>query len=86
MKESYILVHILNIKYEICKLISCKTPEKTHEEVKYSCKDCSYNAIRNKSPKEHLKSVHEGIKYPCKDCNYEATTKGNLEELQKSAH
>ena len=58
MKESNILVHILNMKYEICKLITCKVPEKTHEEVKYSCKHCSYKVILKESPKEHQKSAN----------------------------
>ena len=57
-----------------------------HVEVKYSCSQCSYRALRKKYLRSHIRSIHDGVKYDCNLCDYKATQLGNLRTHVQSKH
>ena len=49
-----------------------------HEEVKYPCRQCDYQATTQGRLMIHKGAVHEGVKYPCRQCDHQATSNGDL--------
>ena len=60
--------------------------ESIHEQIKYPCDLCEYQAPLQGSLNTHIKSVHEKVKYPCNICEYEATGKGDVKRHIQSVH
>ena len=67
------------VKYHIRKKI-------VHEEVKFPCRQCNFQATTKGSLAEHKRAVHEGVKYPCGQCNHRAKSKGDLAQHKTAVH
>ena len=72
---------VFNQKYTMLEHHKAK-----HQNIKYPCDQCSYQATTQGSLKQHIRAKHEGIKYPCPECDYQATEKGSLKKHIQSKH
>ena len=59
---------------------------KFHENVKYSCSDCHYQAKTQIQINIHKKTNHEGIRYICNTCDLAILSFKSLENHKKNKH
>ena len=52
--------------------------ESAHGDVRYTCDQCDYKAIRKGDLKKHIDSVHRDVHYTCNQCDYKAKQKVNF--------
>ena len=57
-----------------------------HEESKYSCGWCEYQATTKGSLDQHRRSVHEEMKYPCGQYEHHAMSEYDIEKHRKWVH
>ena len=57
-----------------------------HEDVKYSCNHCEYQATTQGSLKSHKQAIHKGVRYSCIKCEYQATQQGNIKRHKQIVH
>jgi hypothetical protein len=68
---------------------SSKYKSKQHrseQNVKYSCKQCEYQAPHLRSLKRHEREQHEGLRYLCNKCEYQTKRPDNLKRHEESKH
>ena len=57
-----------------------------HQNVKYTCSICEYEATKKSSLKVHIQAVHLGVTHACPDCGTKFTMKSNLKKHFKNVH
>ena len=57
-----------------------------HQGIRFTCKDCDYEAKQKFHLIAHIAKVHDGVKYPCSQCAHKATTKYRLKRHIESVH
>ena len=80
MKKCYLKKHIQS-KHEVQSQGS-----NLKHIVKFSCKHCEKQFLRQSTLTSHVHLIHEGIKYACQECDYQTNTKGCLKKHSKSKH
>ena len=59
---------------------------KYHENVRYSCSDCDFEAKTQIQINIHKKTHHEGIRYICNTCDLAVVSLQSLENHKKNKH
>ena len=87
-------------KTELLKPVQCKVCLKAytnkyrlglhmdskHDEVRYPCDQCGYEATQKTSLIIHHNALHANVKFQCDKCEYKATQKSSLKTHEDSIH
>ena len=80
LKKCYLKKHIQS-KHEVQSQGS-----KLKHIVKFSCKHCEKQFLRQSTLTSHVHLIHEVMKYACKQCDYQTNKKGCLRRHSQSKH
>ena len=60
--------------------------QSVHENVKYACDQCDYQAKQQRHLYQHIQSKHEGVKFACDQCDHQATRQSHLKSHILTKH